>query len=119
MSIIVSLTFATICFTYQGTEECHPVLIGKTKTPTGEFIVRQRITDDPGYGGDVLQFYETETEVYAIHRLWTLNKKEKREQRIKSSNVKDRAITGGCINVESDVYAKLVECCTGQKLLVK
>ena len=119
MSITVSIALATICFWYQGTEECHPVLVGKNGTPVGEFVTRKRITDDPGYGGDVLQFHETENEVYAIHRVWTLRKSENREKRLKSSNVKDRAITMGCINVSNEVYAKLSECCTGQTLVIK
>lgn len=119
MSIFVNIALATICFTYNGSQECHPVLIGKTHTPTGEFIVRQRLTQDPGYKGDVLQFHETEDAVYAIHRLWTLRPAENRLKRIKSNSVADRRVTGGCINVDDNVYAKLVECCTGQTLVIK
>jgi len=120
MSIIVSIALATICFTYHGTEECHPVLLGKKiPTPAGEFTLRKRITRDPGYGGDVLQFHETKDLVYAIHRVWMLNPEQKRMERIKSSNIKDHFISSGCINVEPEVYDKLVDCCSNGALIIK
>ena len=118
MSVTVSIAFATICFFYQGEQECHPVLVGKD-TPIGDYVLQKRITDDPGYGGDVLQFHETENEVFAIHRVWTLRKSENREKRLKSTNVKDRYITKGCVNLSNEIYAKLSECCTGQKLTIR
>jgi hypothetical protein len=120
MSVIVNIALATICFTYNGTEECHPVLLGKgTATPMGEFILQKRYTDDKGYGGDVLQFHETKNEVYAIHRVWLLNPEQKRLERLKSSNVKDRYISGGCINVDPAVYQKLLDCCSSGVLIIK
>lgn len=120
MSVIVNIALATICFTYQGTEECHPVLLGKSNpTPTGEFILRKRITADPGYGGDVLQFHETSTEVYAIHRVWLRKPEQKRLERLRSNNVKDRYISAGCINVDPEVYNKLMDCCTYTHLIIK
>jgi hypothetical protein len=110
MSVIVSIALATICFTYNGSNECHPVLLGKnTGTPMGEFTLIQRYTADPGYGGDVLQFYEDDKEVFAIHRIWLLH----------SENIQDRYISSGCINVEPEVYEKLVNCCSNDKLLIK
>lgn len=78
-----------------------------------------RITQSAGYGGDVIQFKETPTEVYAIHRTWTLRPEQHREQRIKSSNPKDRLITKGCINVEPVVYQELMDCCSNDKLLIE
>ena len=111
--VIINLALATIC--YLGS--CHPVLIGKT-TPVGEFSMVQRFTDDAGYGGDVLQFAEDETTVYAIHRTWTLRPEQHREQRLKSSKIADHTITKGCINVEPAVYAELVSCCSHDKLLI-
>ncbi len=120
MSVIVDLALATICFTYNGAEECHPVLLGKnTPTPKGEFVLKQRYTQDPGYGGDVLQFHETKDEVYAIHRVWLLNPKQKRMERLKSPNIQDHFISGGCINVEPEVYKKLVDCCSSGELIIK
>ena len=111
--VVVSIALATICFTATpgGTEECHPVLIG-ADTPRGEYTLIRRMTDDPGYGGDVLQFKETDTAVYAIHRVYLLNPKEKRDVRLRSTNVKDRHITKGCINVDPSVFQRLVDCCS-------
>jgi hypothetical protein len=121
MTVIVYVTTALICFTSQlgGTEECHPVLIGES-TPRGNFVINRRITDDPGYGGDVLQFKEDATSVYAIHRVYLLNPKEKRAERLKSDDPARRRITNGCINVDGEVYSKLVDCCSRNgALLVK
>lgn len=113
--IVVDLLLATICF---GTPQvCHPVLIGKD-TPRGNYNTTLRLTDQPGYGGDIIQFHETESYVYAIHRTWTLNPKQKREQRLLGP-VKGRTITGGCINVAPEVYENLKNCCINQPILIK
>jgi len=120
MSIIVSIALATICFTYNGIEECHPVLLGKNiPTPVGEFKMTQRLTKDPGYGGDVLQFYEDEKMVYALHRVWLLRPEQHRLDRLKSPNIKDRFISSGCINVEPEVYEKILDCCSTEPLIIK
>lgn len=120
MSIIVSLALATICFTYNGVHECDPVLLGKKiPTPTGEFTLIRRYTNDPGYGGDVLQFYETKEQIYALHRVWLLKPSQHRLQRLESPNVKDHFISSGCINVEPRVYEKLVDCCSNGTLIIK
>ena len=120
MSVIVSIALATICFTYNGAQECHPVLLGKNPpTPTGEFTLIQRYTVDPGYGGDVLQFKETSTKIYAIHRIWLLNPKQNRTQRIKSPRISDHFISMGCINVEPFVYERLIDCCKAEHLIIE
>lgn len=120
MSVIVSIALATVCFTYRDKEECHPVLLGKGgSTPRGEYVLRKRITDSPGYGGDVLQFHETSDEVYAIHRIWLLAPKQNRRERLKSQRVTDRYISAGCINVDPAVYDKLVDCCSSSQLIIK
>lgn len=120
MSVIVNLALATICFTYGGTEECHPVLLGKAMTtPAGQYQIARRLTYEKGYGGDVLQFLETEKEVYAIHRVWTMIPAQKRIERLKSPNVKDRFISGGCINVDPEIFDKLVACCSNATLTIK
>ncbi len=120
MSILVTISLATICFTYNGTEECHPVLLGKNNaTPSGDYIVSRRATKAPGYGGDILQFHETATGVYAIHRVWLLKPEQKRLQRLKSNVVADRYISSGCINVEPEVYEKLIDCCSRDTLTIK
>lgn len=119
--IVVDVLLATICFSYQPgvAEECHPVLVG-ADTPHGEFIVNKRVTADPGYGGDVLQFHETMNGVFAIHRVYLLNPKEHRAERLRSSDPTARHITRGCINVEPVVYERLMDCCSrNEKLIVK
>lgn len=79
-----------------------------------------RITEQPGYGGDVLQFREDDTAWYAIHRVWTLNQNERRAERLKSNDVRQRLnVTNGCINVDPVVYEKLRDCCTNDQLLIK
>jgi signal peptidase I len=120
MSILISIALATICFSYDGSEECHPVLLGKnTPTPTGDFVLQKRITATKGYGGDVLQFHETDNYVYAIHRVWLLSPNQKRLERLKSKNISDRYISGGCINVEPEVYKKLLDCCSNSSITIK
>lgn len=120
MTVLVTIALATICFTYNGSEECHPVLLGKSvPTPTGEFTLIKRITKDAGYGGDVLQFHETNDTVFAIHRVWLLKPSQKRLERLESSKVRDRFISAGCINVKPEVYDKLAECCSNAQLIIK
>lgn len=113
MTILVSLSTATICFAHM----CYPALIGRD-TPVGEYELNLRLTDTPGYGGDVLQFSEDLTGVYSIHRLWTLKPSQHREQRIKSSNPRDRVITNGCINLLPEVYENLRDCCSTEHLVI-
>ena len=120
MSILISIALATICFNYRGVDECHPVLLGKDNaTPVGEYSVARKRTNSPGYGGEILQFKETKTEVYAIHRVWLLKPEQKRAERLKSENIQDRYISSGCVNVEPEVYSKLVNCCSNDHLVIK
>lgn len=105
--VTVFLSSAILCISTM----CYPVLVGKN-TPLGTFQLVKRLTETNGYGGDVIQFHETEHEVYAIHRIWKLSPKQNREARIRSNNEKDRIITAGCINVTDDVYGLLNNCCT-------
>lgn len=111
--VTIHIAAAIICFA----EICQPALVGKT-TPPGEYQLSFGETDIPGYGGSVIVFKENENEVFAIHRLWLLNPKQKREQRIKSSNPKDRVITAGCVNVTPAVFDQLVECCSSDTLTI-
>lgn len=100
MSLItVSLSTAMLCFA----SHCYPALVGKA-TPIGTFPIVLRVTDDAGYGGDVLKFKETDDTVYAVHRVWTLNPKEHRIDRLKSNANNRKNITNGCINVMPEVY---------------
>lgn len=117
--IVVDIALATICFLQSGQQVCHNALVGPS-TPRGEFEVVQRLTQDPGYGGDVLQFHEDAKQVFAIHRVWTLKPEQKRLQRLASSDAHQRrSITNGCINVAPEVYDALMECCVHHKLVVK
>jgi hypothetical protein len=96
------------------------VLLGKSiPTPVGEYNLTRRYTSDPGYGGDVFQFKEVNDMVYALHRVWLLIPSQKRLDRLKSKNVKDHFISSGCINVEPEVYEKLLECCTTETLIIR
>jgi hypothetical protein len=120
MSILVAVALATICFNYQGVKECHPVLLGENNTtPVGEYILSHYSTNAAGYGGDILVFKETKTELWAIHRVWLLNSKQKRLERLQSNNVQDRFISAGCINVSPEVYARLIDCCSKDRLTIK
>lgn len=122
MPIIVDIALATLCIIGNAeeptTERCYPVLVGND-TPRGEFKLQQRLVESPGYGGDVLEFKEQELYIYAIHRVWTGRPWERREQRLKSSDVKMRRITMGCINVDPAVYDELVDCCSSDTLTIK
>jgi hypothetical protein len=111
--ILVSLTAATICFG----GSCYPALVGYT-TPVGTYSLTLRLTEQKGYGGDVLEFTEDDTMWLAIHRLWKLNPEQKREERIHSRRIVDHFITKGCINIEPEVYEKLKNCCSAEPLVI-
>lgn len=113
MTITVFLSQALLCIG----NICSPVLIGKD-TPIGEFVLYQRLVSDPYYGGSVIQFKETEHSVYAIHRVWNGKPSEQRNKRIKSSNINQRIITAGCINVSDELYEQLLECCQNKTLRI-
>ena len=113
--VIVNVSTAMICFTGQ----CYPALVGKA-TPLGEYQMVQYRTPIPAYGGTVLAFKETPSVVFAVHQ--TINVKgQNRAERLKSNDVRQRVnITNGCINIEPEVYRKLVDCCSKSKIsLVK
>jgi len=118
--VIVDILLATICFTTPSSEgfECHNALIGGD-TPRGTYTLSHRLTNDPFYGGDILQFKEDDKEVYALHRVWLGRPYEHREKRIKSRDAKQRRITKGCVNIESEVYQRLVDCCSNDTLIIK
>ena len=104
--VTVFISAAMICFSGQ----CYNALVGKD-TPVGEYQLKLIKTDQPGYGGDIVAFHETDDYVFAIHRVFLLNPKQHRMERIKSEDPSVRHITWGCINVMPEVYEKLVDCC--------
>ena len=99
----VNLDKAELCLP---SKECFPVLIGKD-TPKGKFNINIYKTSKSGYGGEVLGFHQSGKNLFAIHRVWLGNPKEKRDIRIKSSNISDRLITNGCINISEEGYLKV------------
>jgi len=113
MDVVVLLSKALICIAGQ----CFPALVG-TETPVGSFTMYQRITEQPFYGGSVIQFHETPKIVYAIHRVWLGRPAERRQERLDSS-ISQRFITKGCINVSDDVYTMLLDCCQGLILRIE
>jgi hypothetical protein len=99
---------ALICF--QG--HCYHALVGKS-TPTGVFPVIHKTTEAPGYGGDILEFYETKDKAYAIHRVWLRDPKQHRAERLASDDPSQRRnISKGCVNVSPEVYNQLQDTLT-------
>ena len=105
--IEVTLSTALLCFA----GACHPVIVG-TQTPIGEFTIAQQFTKQRGYQGDVLLFHETSRAWYAIHRTWP-----GRERLYANASIY-RRVSLGCINVQPEVYDKLVAL-SGAKLIIK
>jgi hypothetical protein len=113
--VVVDLALAVICFGGQ----CHPALVGNN-TPRGVFMLEHQATEEPGYGGDLLVFSEDRSHLWAIHRVYTAVPSEHRVERLRSRQVALRqAVTHGCINVMPDVFARLVQCCSNQALLIR
>ncbi|MBC7501247.1 MAG: murein L,D-transpeptidase [Herminiimonas sp.] len=112
--IVVNLALASICFS--GT--CYPALVG-ANTPVGMFSLSQQQIQTVGYGGDILVYKENQHYLWAIHRVYTLNPKERRVERLTANHVAQRRdITNGCINVMPEVYQKLVDCCSKDVLII-
>lgn len=112
--VIVSLATASICFM----GSCYPALVGNN-TPVGTFPLSRQETLEPGYGGDLLVYQENYKYLWAVHRVYTLNPKEYRMERLSSGRAEQRrSITNGCINVMPEVYDKLVECCSRDVLVI-
>lgn len=97
MIVTASISAAVLCIAGQ----CYPALFGKG-TPVGTFPLVQRIVASPGYGGDVMQYRETETAWYGVHR--TYKNLPSRAVLYKGLAGARTAVTAGCINVEPHVY---------------
>jgi hypothetical protein len=112
--VTVSIISALICFS----GSCWPALIGND-TPRGEFVLEQFSVQDKRYGGDLLAFKFTKTKIYAIHRVLDIPNQQ-RLSRIRSPHSEHRiGVTSGCVNIEPNVYEKLVECCSNDTLVIK
>ncbi len=112
-TVVVSVALASICFS----GNCYNALVGQDTVP-GTYQLQHYRTTEPGYGGDVLVYRQTQTYAWAIHRVWLLDPKQHRQQRLASDNPAYRHITMGCINVSPVVYQKLVDCCSSSTLIV-
>lgn len=111
----VSLSKAQICFTGQ----CFPALVGE-QTRVGVFPLLHARVVAPGYGGDVLAFDTDRDGVpLAIHRVWVLNLKQRRLERLAGPVAGRVGITGGCINVMPEVYAMIVDCCSKGRVTIE
>lgn len=94
MLVEVFLSTALICFA----GECYPTLVG-SQTKVGDYELRAMTVRDPRYGGVILVFEETRDTLYAIHRTWP-----GRERLYANASVYRRSVTGGCINVQPEVF---------------
>lgn len=104
MSIVVSLAAATICFAGR----CAPALIGRDTRP-GVYAIEHVRVAAPGYGGDALVFdIRADGVPLAIHRVWLGIPAQHRLERLRGPAAARRGITGGCINVEPEVYDALI-----------
>lgn len=76
-------------------------------TPSGEFkVTRMYSTKLRQY---ILVFLEGKTAVMAIHKLYTGNKAQRREERIQSADPNEKRITNGCINIPVDFWDLYLE----------
>ena len=102
-SIILFLNSAMLCINGW----CSPVLIGENTPGIGDYQLRRVMLADPMYRGTAFLFGDK----YAIHRIWNGIPSENRPERIQSTNVEDRIISRGCINVEDLVIDYLNRYC--------
>lgn len=113
--VIVDLTLAVVCFMNQ----CHPALVGEN-TPRGVFTLEHQTTLEPGYGGDLLVFKEGRRHLWAIHRVYTAVPSQRRAERLRSPRATSRrGVTNGCVNVEPRVFERLIDCCSGDVLVIR
>ena len=98
--IEVFLGKALICFL----DQCYPVLTGY-RTPVGVYELIERKTTQVGYGGQILQFKETPSMVYAVHRVFPYDRRMNRAVVLKTAPAEVRnKVTMGCINVAPEVF---------------
>jgi hypothetical protein len=83
--------------------ECWPALAGVDTLP-GTYPLTLMPVEEPEYRGDVLAYRETDTIIYSIHRTYP-----GREKMYTLPDEKRRRITNGCINIEPNVYDRLVK----------
>ena len=113
MDVVVDIAAALICFA----STCHNALVG-SDTPPGVYELAPYTTKLKGYGGDLLVFKVDGRDIYAIHRVIDVPGQQ-RLARIQSPHASQRvSVTGGCINLEPEVYQSLMDCCSTSKLTI-
>lgn len=114
VSVTIDLATATICFL----GNCYPALIGHN-TPTGTYTLVHYSVKVPAFGDDILAFHEDRDGIFAIHRVIDVPG-QNRQERLKSENPENRkGITQGCVNIDPNVYLKLVDCCSNSQVEIK
>lgn len=105
-TVTVFVAKALVCLS----DQCYPALTGP-ETPVGEYRLMKRYVTSPGYGKDglVLQFKETKDAVYAIHRVYELDRKIDRKAALRSPDpAMRRVVSNGCVNVSDDVFDRIL-----------
>lgn len=112
--VFIDLAAALICFAGQ----CYPALVGEA-TPRGNFRLTHYSTTTPGYGGNILVFQETATELWGIHPVIDVPG-QNRPTRLLSPSADSRIkVTAGCVNIQPDVMDLLIDCCSDAEVLIK
>lgn len=111
-AVTIFLAKALICF--QGV--CHPVLLGENTHP-GTYDMNVLLTDQRGYGGDVLMYDSDDRQWYGVHR--TYNNLPARERLYSRDAEARRYVTNGCPNVQPEVYEQLRDCCRNLPLVIE
>ena len=113
--VFVNKEKAEICYN----NVCEPILYGRN-TPSGTFQMRLARIDSPGYGGTVLAFKDLGNgEWVSVHRVFTSRPEQRRLEKLHGPVNGRKTVSMGCINVDSKVYEKLVECCSNATLVIK
>lgn len=89
--------------------------LGTRITPAGAFQIKRYLSTKYGR---VISFIEGPKAATAIHHVYLGNPKERRDQRILSSNPNDRRITFGCINVPEEFLDAVWDLKDGTHLFV-
>lgn len=104
----VFLSEALLCVLGQ----CYPVLVGE-RTPVGHYTLQHVELQYDGKSERVLMFApDRPGRVLAIHKL------PNKAREILLTEQSKAKVTAGCINVSTEVFDYLVECCSDQELIV-
>lgn len=114
MEVVVDIGAALICFSSM----CFNALVG-TDTPKGEFMLDRRGINDIRYGGELLVYKHDKKNIFAIHQVIAVRGQHRSALLAESTAKERRRITGGCINVTSEVYQQLIDCCSDARLVIK